>query len=26
VDNYNAMVTAMGTDDFATRVFWDKEP
>jgi hypothetical protein len=26
VENYNAMVTAMGTDDFATRIFWDKEP
>ncbi len=26
VANYNAMVTAMGPDDFATRVFWDKQP
>lgn len=26
VASYNAMLTAMGTDDFATRVFWDKEP
>jgi hypothetical protein len=24
VDNYNAMVSAMGPDDFATRIFWDK--
>jgi hypothetical protein len=24
VANYNAMVSAMGPDDFATRVLWDK--
>jgi hypothetical protein len=24
VESYNAMVTAMGPDDFATRIFWDK--
>lgn len=26
VANYDAMVAAMGPDNFATRVFWDKEP
>ena len=24
VANYNAIVSAMGPDDFATRVFWNK--
>jgi hypothetical protein len=26
VENYHAMVAAMGPDNLATRVFWDKEP